>query len=170
MTIKLKYDVVPLTEVPKDDALPTQKQQAVILVVDDEKVIADTLSIILRKNGFEVMTAYDAPSALLLAGKLTPDLLISDVVMPKMSGIDLAITMKNAAPTCKVLLFSGQAATIDLLEKARSDGHDFTTLTKPVHPTDMLRRISECLSTDETTFQPTSHADINETSEVSLVN
>src|SRR5579862_379868 len=113
MTIKLKYDVVPVTEVPKDDTLPTQKKQAVILVVDDEKVIADTLSIILRKNGFEVMTAYDAPSALKLAAKLTPDLLISDVVMPKMSGIDLAITMKNTAPACKVLLFSGQAATID---------------------------------------------------------
>ena len=43
-------------------------------------------------------------------------------------------------------MFSGQAATVDLLEDARRSGHDFTTLTKPVHPTDMLRRISECFA------------------------
>ncbi len=70
--------------------------------------------------------------------------------MPKMSGIDLAIAITQTIPSCKVLLFSGQAATIDLLERARNQGYDFTTLTKPVHPTDMLRRISECLSIEPT--------------------
>jgi len=164
MAAKLKYDIIPVAEVPKDDTLLAKKRQPVILVVDDEKVIAQTLSIILRKSGFEVMTAYDAPTALRLTAKLTPDLLISDVVMPQMSGIDLAITMKHTSPTCKVLLFSGQAATIDLLEEARSQGHDFTTLTKPVHPTDMLRRIHECLSIEPTTFQPPSPADTSATS------
>jgi CheY-like chemotaxis protein len=154
MTVKLKYDVVPVAEVPKDDTLLAKKRQPVILVVDDEKVIADTLSIILNKSGFETMTAYNGPAALELAAKRAPDLLISDVVMPKMSGVDLAITMKQTIPSCKVLLFSGQAATIDLLEQARSKGHDFTTLTKPVYPTDMLRRIHECLSNDSATFQP----------------
>jgi CheY-like chemotaxis protein len=170
MTANFKYEVVPVAEVPKGDTLPAKKRQPVILVVDDEKVIADTLSIILSKSGFETMTAYDAPTALELAANHTPDLLISDVVMPKMSGIDLAIIMKQMTPTCRVLLFSGQASTIDLLEQARSKGHDFTTLTKPVHPTDMLRRISECLSIEDTTFQRSGHAGINETSEVSLVN
>jgi DNA-binding NtrC family response regulator len=170
MTAKLKYDVVPVAEVPKDDTLLTKKRQPVILVVDDEKVIADTLSIILRKSGFETLTAYDAPTALGLAAQRTPDLLISDVVMPQMSGIDLAIAMKRTIPTCKVLLFSGQAATIDLLEQARSQGHDFTTLSKPVHPTDMLRRITECLSTDQTAFQPNPPADASARSGVSLVN
>jgi FixJ family two-component response regulator len=62
-----------------------------------------------------------------------------------MTGIELAITLTQEIPECKVLLFSGQAATVDLLQEARNGGHDFTTLTKPVHPTDMLRRISECL-------------------------
>jgi DNA-binding NtrC family response regulator len=171
MTAKLKYDVVPVAEVPKDDAFRTKKRQPVILVVDDERVIADTLSIILRKSGFETLTAYDAPSALGLAAKRTPDLLISDVVMPKISGIDLAIAMKHTIPTCKVLLFSGQAATIDLLEQARSKGYDFTTLTKPVHPTDMLRRIHECLSIDPATLQPPAPpADTSARSGVSLVN
>jgi len=145
MSPKLKFEVVPVSEVPKEDAIVVPAKP-VVLIVDDEKVIADTLSIILSKSGFITMTAYDGASALNLAQKTSPDLLISDVVMPGMTGIDLAIAMKHAIPACKVLLFSGQAATVDLLEEARRLGHDFTTLTKPVHPTDMLRRISECFA------------------------
>ncbi len=74
--------------------------------------------------------------------------------MPEMTGVELAIAVTETVPGCKVLLFSGQAATVDLLEKARRRGHDFTILTKPVHPTDMLRRISECLERRETSFEP----------------
>ncbi len=145
MTPKIKFDVVPLAEVPKTD-ITSLKNRPVILIVDDEKVIADTLSIILSKSGFETHAAYDGPSALALALKIAPQLLISDVVMPGMTGIDLAISLCKALPQCKILLFSGQAATVDLLEEARRSGHDFTTLTKPIHPTDMLKRISECLA------------------------
>ena len=71
-----------------------------------------------------------------------------------MTGVELAITIAQTIPTCKILLFSGQAATVDLLEKAREAGHTFTTLTKPVHPTDMLKRISECLAVQNSTFTP----------------
>src|SRR5277367_2841561 len=153
MTPRIKFDVVPLSEVPKDDAA-SLKPRPVVLIVDDERVIADTLSIILSKSGFETHAAYDGPSALALALRIAPQLLISDVVMPGMSGIDLAISLSSELPQCKVLLFSGQASTVDLLEEARNSGHNFTTLTKPVHPTDMLRRISECLGTRDTNFKP----------------
>jgi DNA-binding NtrC family response regulator len=153
MSPKIKYDIVPVAEVPTDDATSSPKLP-VVLVVDDERVIADTLSIILGKSGFKTMTAYDGTEALKLASAVTPDLIISDVVMPGMSGIDLAIALTKLIPACKVLLFSGQAATIDLLAKAREDGHEFTTLTKPVHPTDMLRRISECLGTNKSQSTP----------------
>lgn len=140
--------IIPLDQAPKRDVVA--EKRPLILIVDDERVIADTLSAILFQSGFLTMTAYNAEDALELAQTTPPDLLISDVVMPGMSGIDLAITMSQDFPQCKVLLFSGQAATVDLLETAREAGHNFTTLTKPVHPTDMLRRISECfaLSTD----------------------
>jgi CheY-like chemotaxis protein len=153
MSPKIKYDIVPVAEVPIDDATSSPKLP-VVLVVDDERVIADTLSIILGKSGFTTMTAYDGTEALKLASAVSPDLIISDVVMPGMSGIDLAIALTKLTPACKVLLFSGQAATIDLLAKAREDGHEFTTLTKPVHPTDMLRRISECLGTNKSRSVP----------------
>jgi CheY-like chemotaxis protein len=155
MSPKLTFQAVPLAEVPKEDAVVLPgRRRPVVLVVDDERVIADTLSIILSKSGFSTMTAYNGESALELARVTPPDLLITDVVMPGMTGIDLAITLTQTIPACKVLLFSGQAATVDLLEKARESGHNFTTLTKPVHPTDMLRRISECLATRETSFKP----------------
>jgi CheY-like chemotaxis protein len=156
MSPKVKFEVVPLTEVPKDDTviLPA-KGQPVVLVVDDEKVIADTLSMILSRSGFSTMAAYDGFTALELARSTRPDLLISDVVMPGMTGVELAITVTQTIPGCKVLLFSGQAATVDLLEKARNAGHNFTTLTKPIHPTDMLNRINECLATRETDLEPT---------------
>ncbi len=145
MTPKIKFDVVPLAEVPKTDVIAVKKRP-VILIVDDEKVIADTLAVILSNSGFQTFTAYDGIGGLAIALERIPDLIISDVVMPGMSGIDLAITVSTTLPDCKVLLFSGQAATVDLLEEARHSGHNFTALTKPVHPTDLLKRISECLT------------------------
>jgi DNA-binding NtrC family response regulator len=63
--------------------------------------------------------------------------------MPGMSGIDLAISMSEAFPQTKILLFSGQANTHDLLEQARSRGYQFHLLPKPIHPTALLSRIRE---------------------------
>jgi CheY-like chemotaxis protein len=81
--------------------------------------------------------------ALEAARTVKPDLVIADVVMPGLSGIHLAIQLKELCPTCKVLLFSGQAKTEDLLEAARKQGHDFAVLAKPIRPTDLLARIED---------------------------
>lgn len=147
MSPKFSFPVVPLAEVAKEDVMVLPVKDApVILIVDDEKVIADTLSIILTHAGFITMTAYNGETALRIASAIKPSLLISDVVMPGMTGVELAIMLTQSVPDLKVLLFSGQASTVDLLEKARHSGHYFTALTKPIHPTDMLKRISECLA------------------------
>jgi len=155
MSPKFSFPVVPLEEVAREDVvvLPAKKAP-VVLIVDDEKIIADTLSIILTHAGFITMTAYDGVTALRMANDTKPALLISDVVMPGISGVELAIMLTQSIPDLKVLLFSGQASTVDLLEKARRSGHHFTALTKPVHPTDMLKRISECLSSHKPTRPP----------------
>ena len=147
MSHRFSFPVVPLEEVATEDLVVLHdKTDPVVLIVDDEKLIADTLSIILTRAGFITMTAYNGVAALRIANAITPDLLISDVVMPGISGVELAIMLSQSMPDLKVLLFSGQASTVDLLEKARRSGHHFTALTKPVHPTDMLKRISECLA------------------------
>lgn len=62
-----------------------------------------------------------------------------------MSGIELAITIKRIFPDCKILLFSGQAATIDLLNNAKNAGHHFTLLNKPIHPRELLSRVQSTL-------------------------
>jgi CheY-like chemotaxis protein len=81
--------------------------------------------------------------ALAAARSESPDLVISDVAMPGISGIDLAIQMRAQYPNCKILLFSGQAATLDLLESARAQGYDFRLLQKPVHPSEFLFEIEQ---------------------------
>jgi len=119
----------------------TQKQPRVF-VVDDEHVIASTLAMILRLQGGFHARAFTQPLEALEAARLdAPDLLISDVVMPLLSGIELAIQVREHCPDCKVLLFSGQAATADMLETARANGYDFDLLLKPIHPSDLLARI-----------------------------
>lgn len=112
-----------------------------VLVVDDERVIADTLSIILNQNGFDASAVYTGTAAVDKAKETRPELVISDVIMPDMNGIEAAIRIRELLPGCKILLFSGQAATADLLEKARAQGHEFDILAKPVHPQDLLAKL-----------------------------
>lgn len=112
-----------------------------VLVADDERVIADTLAIILNQSGFDATAVYSGERAVELARTLRPNMLISDVIMTDMNGIDAAIQIRSLLPDCKILLFSGQAATADLLEGARARGHEFEILAKPVHPQDLLARL-----------------------------
>jgi hypothetical protein len=51
--------------------------------------------------------------------------------------------VRQSVPGCKILLFSGQAATADLLETARAQGHEFEILAKPVHPQDLLAKLGQ---------------------------
>jgi CheY-like chemotaxis protein len=121
--------------------MPETNTKPKVLVADDERVIADTLAMILNQSGFEARAVYSGERALELASSFEPDMLISDVIMADLNGIDAAIRIRSLLPTIKILLFSGQAATADLLEKARSHGYEFEILAKPVHPQDLLSRL-----------------------------
>ena len=112
-----------------------------VLVVDDEHVIADTLAIILNQAGFDARAVYSGTEAVEHARKLLPDLVVTDVFMEPLNGIQAAIQIRSFLPSCKILLFSGQAATADLLENARAEGHEFEILAKPVHPQDLLAKL-----------------------------
>lgn len=116
-------------------------QKPRVLVADDERVIADTLAMILNNSGFQARVAYSGEKALELASEYRPEMLISDVIMGGLNGIDAAIKIREILPSIKILLFSGQAATADLLEKARAQGYEFEILAKPVHPQDLLAKL-----------------------------
>lgn len=127
------------------DGQKSEGHRPVVLVVDDESVIADTLSEILSRSGYHAVPVYDGDSALETALLTPPEMLITDVVLPGMTGIELAITVRRIYPDCKIILFSGQASTADLLASARAEGHQFTLLNKPLHPQDLLQRVSDGL-------------------------
>jgi DNA-binding response OmpR family regulator len=112
-----------------------------VFVVDDEKVIASTIAAILNMNGYSAKFFTDPLEALAAAQSDIPELLLSDVAMPGFSGIDLATEVRAQYPQCKILLFSGHAATMDLLEEARAQGQDFHLVMKPVHPSELLAKI-----------------------------
>ena len=101
-----------------------------VFVVDDEGTISSTLAAILRLSGYRAESFTNPLEALSSTMEEPPDLLISDVVMPQMSGVELAIQIRALCPSCKILLFSGQAATADFLTQAREDGHDFNCSAK----------------------------------------
>src|SRR5579863_10449896 len=121
--------------------MPSSRKLPRVFVVDDEPIIATTVAAILRLEGFDA-TCFTKPlEALQAALSETPDLLIYDVMMPLLSGVDLAIQLQGRCPNCKVLLFSGHADTAEKLESASAIGYRFEVLLKPAHPTDLLRKI-----------------------------
>jgi DNA-binding response OmpR family regulator len=101
-----------------------------IFVVDDEPVITATLTTILKINGYDARGFNKPLEALEAARTSKPDLLISDVIMPLLSGIDLAISIKEQHPTCKVLLLAAYAGNADY--------RGFPIMVKPFHPADLL--------------------------------
>ena len=137
--------VVSMAEVPVDDAAEMFEGRLTVMVVDDEPLVADTLAMILTHAGYRAVRAYDARTALEMASVQAPDLLISDVAMPEMNGVELALGMVTLAPACKVVLFSGHARSADLM-RAYDAGHDFPLMAKPMHPTEMLGQVAKSLA------------------------
>jgi CheY-like chemotaxis protein len=109
-----------------------------IIVIDDEEIIAATVVEILNEEGFEAIAVSDGPTAIELAKHLQPNVVLSDVVMPGLNGVETGIRLREIVPKCRIILFSGQAATVDLLEKARLQGHQFDILAKPVKPEQLI--------------------------------
>ncbi len=139
-----RFEVVSMAEVPMDDAAEMLEERPIIMVVDDEPLVADTLAMILTHAGYHVVRAYDARTALEMASVRAPDLLISDVAMPEMNGVELALGIISMAPECKVVLFSGHARSVDLIQ-AYDAGHDFPLMAKPMHPSEMLGQVAKSL-------------------------
>jgi len=117
--------------------------QALAYVVDDEEVIATTLALILSRSGFDAKAFTEPLEALRAAELRCPDFLITDVAMPVMNGIDLAIQFKAICPRCRVLLFSGALSTAARIDGAREKGVEFSILAKPVHPNELLATLKK---------------------------
>ena len=112
-----------------------------VLVVDDEDLIADSVAAILNRNGYCATARYSAKAAIQFVEEECPDIIVCDVIMPDSNGVQLAKTIRQHCPDVRVLLFSGNAATSDLLHRASKEGDLFEVLAKPVHPLQLLKAL-----------------------------
>ena len=114
-----------------------------VLVVDDEALIADTIVQILNRSGFVAEAVYGGQDAIDTARRTNPELVLSDVLMPHVDGVEAAIAIRESCPGTRIVLFSGQAATVEILARARERGHNFELLPKPLHPTQLIKHLRE---------------------------
>ena len=122
----------------KDSDLPSSPDCIRVLVVDDERAIADSLARILRHHGFETLSEYSAKGAAVAAQKFKPDVLVTDVVMPGPSGIDLAEWFSKAQPGCRVILTSANLHHFDPSDLSFQPTQEITFLPKPVLVSDLI--------------------------------
>jgi DNA-binding NtrC family response regulator len=116
-------------------------EKPTVLVVDDHRVIADSLGDILNDSGFQAVVAYDGVEASRIAAKMQPHYLVTDVVMPIMNGVELAIEVARTSPETKILLLSGQAGIADIVREGRERGYEFPLIGKPIHPEKLIEQI-----------------------------
>lgn len=116
----------------------------ILLVEDHEDLLAST-SEMLALKGFEVMTAENGKKGFALAKKSPPDLIISDIMMPKMDGYEMLITLRSDAKTAMIpfVFLTASAQKSDILRGAFSGADRY--LTKPFTIAELLKTIQEIM-------------------------
>jgi CheY-like chemotaxis protein len=145
MSGQSRFQIIPISEVPAEKLEASSLRNYIetppsVLIVDDEPIIADTRAAIFSTWGFTTTTAYNAKSALALVAEMSPDLLLADVDLLGMDGIELAIKIFQAAPRCKILLLTNPIVG-DSLARAREAGLDFSVMAKPIQPAELRAHI-----------------------------
>ncbi|NQT27954.1 response regulator [candidate division KSB1 bacterium] len=115
--------------------------KAKILVVDDVDTIARVYARFLEREGYEVRIAFNGMEALDVWERFKPDLVVSDIRMPKMSGFELANALRKKNPEQKVILMTGYADEAEVLEQQKSHGFPFFT-----KPADLQTTVSKIVS------------------------
>src|SRR6266478_7597529 len=152
----IHHEVVPLSEIPKavlaeatliggDKASHAARKRSPletplakkikVMVVDDESSIADATATVLGTFGYECYAVYNSADAIACAESFIPDVVLSDVIMDGMNGVELCMDIKKMLPNTRILLFSGQVSTAyTLMQDAGKRGHNFELLAKPLRP------------------------------------
>lgn len=118
-----------------------------VLVVDDDHLVADTLTLIFGKSGFAALAAYSADEALLAARTFTPNLLLADISMPGRDGLSLIADITREHPACRIIAITGFYSNLkNVRDHASNRVHPLGILLKPCQPVDLLREASAILA------------------------
>ena len=119
---------------------------ATVLVVDDDPVIQRLLKVNFEMEGYDVLVAKDGVDGLEMARAEHPDIVVLDIMMPRMSGLDVVKALKADPDTASipVMLLSAKAQEADLRAGDDSGADDY--LTKPFDPLQLLPRVEQLLA------------------------
>jgi CheY-like chemotaxis protein len=129
---------------------PTLKETTMqrVLVVDDDRLVADTLALVFGKSGFEARAAYSADEALACAREFEPHLLLCDVTMPDRNGLSLLSDITEEQPACRIIMLTGFYSNLkSVREHASKLARPVGILTKPCQPSELLREAAAMLAT-----------------------
>ncbi|MHB1787037.1 MAG: response regulator transcription factor [Acidimicrobiales bacterium] len=120
--------------------------EATVLVVDDDPVIQKLLQVNFEVEGFDVVLASDGQEGLDTARRIKPDVVLLDVMMPRMDGLKVAAALKADAKTAKIpiILLSAKAQEPDL-RAGRATGAD-EYVTKPFDPLELLATVRSLIA------------------------
>jgi DNA-binding response OmpR family regulator len=141
------------TALPRQDGRPSVDvrpsstvepvMEARVLVADDEQHIVDVVRAYLERDGYRVETASDGAAALEVARRVSPDLLVLDVMMPRQSGFDVLRALRAEGSTSAVIMLTARDHVIDRVAGLELGADDY--VTKPFEPRELVARVGAVL-------------------------
>ena len=122
--------------------MPERDRLATVLIVDDDRIVADSLVLVLQKNGFQASASYSAQEALSTADRQQPQVAIIEARLPDLDGIRLARRIQVLSPRTHILLMSGYSDAAGLVETC-----EFEVLDKPMAPDKLMAKLREMIAT-----------------------
>ena len=110
-----------------------------VLIVEDERAIVEILKFNLKREGYETLEALDGETGLLLAQTKDPDLILLDVMLPKMSGFDICKTLRGENRTTPIIMLTAREEEMDKVFGLETGADDY--MTKPFSPAELTARI-----------------------------
>ena len=120
--------------------------EAIVLVVDDEHVIADGAAMVLQARGYCALAVYSAEEAIRFLSTIDVALILSDVNMPGVDGLELAAEAKKVCPRAKILLMSGMETPATISQRQGCSGCPFQVIAKPFGVNELVEKVNSVLN------------------------
>lgn len=130
-----------------------------ILIIEDERAIADAIAHTLRREGFEATTATNGEAGLRLVAEVKPDLILLDIMLPGMSGLDVCRILRRTS-TIPIIMLTARAEEVDMVVGLEVGADDY--VTKPFGMRALVARIRASLRRREMSLMPSEQAGFND--------